>query len=105
MNACDVIALPYRDISTSGAALLAYAFCKPVVASNVGCMSEIVDEKTGILVSPEDVDSLVQGIKEIFSKDYDKMGKIANKKAKEKYSWDKMIDITVEVYQKFIGKK
>lgn len=100
LNACDVVVLPYLEISTSGAALLAYAFSKPVVASDVGCMRDVVDEKTGVLIKPKDAESLAKGIEKIFTYDYNSMGKFANKRAQEKYSWEKMIDSTEQIYQR-----
>lgn len=38
MNAADVVALPYRDILTSGSVLLAMSFGRPVVTPNLGCI-------------------------------------------------------------------
>jgi len=102
MNACDVVVLPYTEISTSGATMLAYAFSKPVVASRVGCMGEIVTDETGILVKSEDANTLAEGIKELFSKDYEQMGKNAYKMAIEKYNWDVMIDKTIRGYESLI---
>ena len=105
MNACDAAIMPYLYIWTSGATMLAYAFSKPVVASRVGCMGEVVTEETGVLVKPEDSDALVEGIKKLFSKDYKQMGNNAYKMAQEKYSWDLMIDKTIKEYQKITDEK
>jgi len=54
LNAADVAVFPYLSALNSGALQLAYSFAKPVVASEVGCMSEQVDEQTGITFRWED---------------------------------------------------
>jgi glycosyltransferase involved in cell wall biosynthesis len=48
-----VVILPYLDGSQSGVIPLAYTFGKPVIASRVGSLSEMVDEqKTGFTFDP-----------------------------------------------------
>lgn len=102
-NACDVVVLPYLSISTSGVALLAYSFHKPVITTNLGGMPEVViDGKTGLLIPPNDADALVTAITKIFNLDYQKMGENAYKLAKEKFAWDKVADKTIRVYEKVL---
>ena len=78
---------------------------RDVVASRVGCMEEVVTDETGILVKSEDANTLAEGIKELFSKDYEQMGKNAYKMAIEKYNWDVMIDKTIRGYECIVDKK
>ena len=53
------VVLPYIEASQSGVIPLAYAFGKPVVATNVGALSEVVVQgETGFLVSPGHIDEL-----------------------------------------------
>ena len=54
LNAADVAVFPYLSALNSGALQLAYSFAKPAIASEVGCMSEQVDEQTGITFRWED---------------------------------------------------
>lgn len=49
MLACDVCVLPYRQVTTSGAALLAFSFGLPIVAPRMGCFEDLVGEKRGVL--------------------------------------------------------
>ena len=49
MNASDVVVLPYKNVLTSGAALLALSFMKPVLAPPKGLIPEVVDSSTGAL--------------------------------------------------------
>jgi glycosyltransferase involved in cell wall biosynthesis len=50
--ASDIIALPYREGTTSGVLKLALAFGKPVVASRVGDFPEQVPEGAGLFIDP-----------------------------------------------------
>lgn len=50
-NACDIVALPYRQIYQSGVVLLAYAYEKPVVATTEGEFLNVIKaNETGLLV-------------------------------------------------------
>lgn len=87
-NACDIVVLPYTEITTSGVIPLAYSFSKPVITTNVGGLKDVVDEKTGILVPPKDSDALRKAIEKVFSLDFEEMGKYAYEYAKKEFSWE-----------------
>ncbi len=56
-NASDVCVLPYRDATTSGAALLAFSFGKPVIAPAIGPFPELLgDNQRGLLFHPGEHD-------------------------------------------------
>lgn len=48
-NAADVLVLPFERILTSGSAILAMGFARPVVAPAMGCLPELITPDTGIL--------------------------------------------------------
>jgi beta-1,4-mannosyltransferase len=52
LKACDVVVLPYTDILTSGSAMLAMTFGRPVVAPRLGHLQEIIGEDVGLLYEP-----------------------------------------------------
>lgn len=45
-NAADIVVLPYRNILTSGAALLSFSFYKPVIAPKSGLLPNLVSDET-----------------------------------------------------------
>ena len=51
-NAADVCVLPYRQITTSGAALLAFSFGLPIVAPAIGAFPALVTPSRGVLYDP-----------------------------------------------------
>lgn len=58
-----VIVLPYLEATQSGVVPLAYAFQKPVVATAVGGLPEMIEDgKTGYLVRPKDVEGLADAV-------------------------------------------
>lgn len=48
--ACDFVLVPYKEGTTSGVLKLALAFGKPVIATDVGDLSETVTEEVGVLI-------------------------------------------------------
>ncbi len=53
MKKVDIVVLPYKSATQSGVIPLAFAFGKPVIATNVGALSEQVPNGTGMLVDCE----------------------------------------------------
>jgi glycosyltransferase involved in cell wall biosynthesis len=59
----SVVVLPYVEATQSGVISLAYEFMKPVVATTVGGLPEIVEDgRTGYLVPPRDEHALAAAI-------------------------------------------
>ena len=48
-NASDAVVLPYQNVLTSGGAILALSFGKPVVIRGRGCIPELINDDTGFL--------------------------------------------------------
>ena len=65
--AADVILAPYRIEAQSGVALTAFHFARPVIASTVGGLPEIIEEGVnGMLVPPEDPEALARAVDAYF---------------------------------------
>ncbi|MBL8132453.1 MAG: glycosyltransferase family 4 protein [Anaerolineae bacterium] len=59
----SLVVLPYIDASQSGVVPMAYTYGKPVVATTVGGLPEIVEDGvTGILVPPRDERALAEAV-------------------------------------------
>jgi glycosyltransferase involved in cell wall biosynthesis len=54
MNAADVCVLPYREVTTSGAAILALSFGVPVVAPAIGSFPALLADGAGLLYDPQE---------------------------------------------------
>ncbi len=66
--AADVVLAPYRIEAQSGVALTAFHFARPVIASSVGGLPEIVrDGINGYLIPPEDPEALARAVDRFFS--------------------------------------
>lgn len=62
---CDIVCLPYRRASMSGVIFSAAQFCKTVLTTNVGCISDyIIDGENAFLVANND-DSIKKALDEI----------------------------------------
>ena len=61
-----IVVCPYTDATQSGVVMTAFSHNKPVVASDVGGLSEQIDNrKSGLLVPPKDSRSLAEAIIEL----------------------------------------
>jgi starch synthase len=60
---CAVVVLPYVGGSISGVVPVAYTFGKPVVATTVGILPEMVDDgRTGYVVPPRDEKAIAEAV-------------------------------------------
>jgi beta-1,4-mannosyltransferase len=64
MNACDICVLPYRNITTSSAAVLALSFGRPAIAPATTSFPELVTPGNGILYDPSQPDALVSAMQQ-----------------------------------------
>lgn len=62
-NAADVAVFPYRRATTSGAAILAYSFAKPLIAPAIGPFPDLLSPERGILYEPTTA-GLIQALRQ-----------------------------------------
>jgi glycosyltransferase involved in cell wall biosynthesis len=85
--AADVVLAPYRTEAQSGVALTAFHFGRPVIASNVGGLPEVVrDGENGFVIPPDDDDALAFAIDRFYASDRATMERRAADSAGQ-YSW------------------
>lgn len=97
----DLVILPHRHIDQSGILMSAINFCKPVVASNTGGFSEIIENgKHGFLFKPEDPIDLSKKIIEIIEANKFKEVNKNMIALKDSWpTWDKISLETIEIYK------
>jgi glycosyltransferase involved in cell wall biosynthesis len=104
---CSFLVLPAvfdekGDTEGLGVVLLEAMSCgKPVIASNVGGITDIVvDRKNGFLVPPADPEELAVAIKRMV-KDHKlrkALGRAARKTVDEKFNWDRIVGDLIRLY-------
>lgn len=102
MEMSSVVALPYRAISQSGVIHIAYACGRPVLATRVGGLADVIEDgKSGILVEPGDLDSLSQGFIAMLKSPERtaKMGERARELAETQYSWKRVAQLVSEAME------
>jgi len=95
------VCCPYIDATQSGVVLSAFALAKPVLATNVGALTEeIRDRRHGILVNPRDSDALATGIRQMLVPGVlEKMSEaIKDDFSQGRESWSYIADNTLRIY-------
>jgi len=101
-EAADVVALPYIEASQSGVAAVAYAFGKPVVATAVGGLPELVlDGRTGRIVPPRDVRALARALAEVLTDPAarQRMQAAIAEQVAGPLNWDRIAQSTIALYE------
>lgn len=97
LSECDLFLLPTYTEGFPNVILEAMVLSKPIIASSVGAIPEMLGEESGLLVAPKDVIGLKSAIAKMIS-DEDlrrRFGNNARKRAVNKYT----IDV---VYQRYV---
>ena len=100
MNAADVVALPFASVLTSGSALLAMSFGRPLVLPAIGCPGEVVGTAGGFQYDPDDSSGLRDALETAIGTDerLDEMGR-RNRRVAEQFDWDTIAERTRAVYR------
>jgi glycosyltransferase involved in cell wall biosynthesis len=102
-KAADLAVLPYIEIFQSGILFMAYNYGLPVIATDVGSLSEdVVEGKTGFLCKPQDADDLAKTIEQYFESDlYQELGyrrREIRDLALSGHSWGIVAGLTRDIY-------
>jgi glycosyltransferase involved in cell wall biosynthesis len=109
MNAVDVVCFPTQPSLGEGfglAALEAMAASRPVVATAVASLPEVVlDGETGLLVPAGDVEALARALARLAldGDERTQMGTAGRRRAGSTFSLDAMVRRTMGVYQEALG--
>jgi glycosyltransferase involved in cell wall biosynthesis len=91
-SAADLVVQPYISATGSGVIQAAFGFNKPVIATTVGSLPEMVEDgKTGFLVPPRDSDGLAKAIVHFFRDDKSKEFSRNIRQEHYRFSWEGMV--------------
>lgn len=102
-NTADLFVLPSK--SGEGlplVALEAMACGLPVIATNVGGISEIMMDSYGKLVPPNNPESLAKAILDFSEVDFSSRKSELRALVEQKYSWDTNVERLIEIYEELI---
>ena len=108
LNTMDVFVLPSLREDFSLSIMEAMAMRKPVVATNVGAIPEVVvDGETAILVPPRDASALAKAISQILLDEQlaQKMGLAGRQRVKKQFSADAASARIQQLYSRLMRKK
>lgn len=90
--ACDTVVLPYVSATQSGIVQIAYGFNKPVIATNVGGLPDVVtDGVTGYLTEAENPEAISDAVIKLFNGNIEEIGHnvfLEN----YRFSWERMVE-------------
>lgn len=87
---------------------VAYAFGKPVIATRVGGLPDVVEEgKSGLLVSPQSPPELAAAIEKIIGAPdlAAQMGAHARHLSETRYSWPPIAGKIMEIYREVLSRQ
>jgi glycosyltransferase involved in cell wall biosynthesis len=91
--ASDAVILPYKSATQSGIVQIAVNFQKPVIATNVGGLGEvIIDGETGYIVEKENPNMLAEAILKFYTENKENEFAKNISKIAEQYSWKSFSD-------------
>lgn len=96
--ACDLVVCPYESATQSGIVQIAYGFEKPVIATNVGGLPDIVaDRKTGYIVQPNNPNALADAVTDFYENDREKEYIKNIRETAYEFSWERLVHAISEL--------
>lgn len=105
--AADVVALPYRHVYQSGVLLMALSYGRPVVATRVGGLAEVVhDGESGYLVPPGDPAALAEALGRVLAdpEQASAMGRRGRALVEAQYAWPRIAELTQQAYEQALTR-
>ncbi len=93
-NAADCVVLPYRAVLTSGAALLALSFGRPVIAPDLGSMKDHIDAASGVLYAADQPQALAEALRAVRSRRFDSAAIIERV---SEFTWTRLASQLLEI--------
>jgi glycosyltransferase involved in cell wall biosynthesis len=105
MMLASVVVYPYRSGTQSGALQTAYTFGRPVIATSVGGLPEVVEEgKSGFIVPPHSPQELADKIIVLLNNPAlaDEMGNYARHLSETRFSWGPIAHTLAQQYERLV---
>ena len=92
--ASDLVVLPYESATQSGIVQIAFGFSKPVIATEVGGLPDVVEDgKTGYVVEPCNPKAIAEGVVRFFEEEKEEAFKENIEKEAGRFSWERMGEV------------
>ena len=107
MQMAAVAVFPYRAVYQSGALHVAQTFGVPIVAAAVGAMPEVIeDERSGLLVPPENPEALAAALARVLADPAlaARLGRQAREDALGPFSWEGVATVMLERYRRLLDQ-
>jgi beta-1,4-mannosyltransferase len=71
LRACNILVTPYREVLSSGSAILGLSFGRPVIAPAIGALKDLITKSSGILYDPSQSDGLLDAMRSAMDMKFD----------------------------------
>ena len=80
---------------------------RPVIASRIGALDELVTGELGIMFEPNDTDGIARGLRRCFEDPAfaDRLGAAARLRYLERYTPERNFEKLIEIYEFAMGRK
>ena len=105
MAAADCIVLASVDVEAQSRVVpQAFAMRKPVVATDVGAVAELVEPRTGWLVPGQDIPAMARAVQEVLRRGDPARVEAAHELALNTLSFERMMELTLDSYRLALGR-
>ena len=97
----NILVQPYKDATQSGVSLIALGVGRPIIATDVGGLNEVVKHgENGLVVPPGDIDALVEAMRHlILNQTLSRQFALQSyQMGRSDFSWASIADLTMKVY-------
>ncbi len=99
-SAADVCVLPYKSATQSGITQIAFHYHLPVIATNVGGLSEMIEHgATGLIIPEVTPRAVTEAVKRYFTENLLPVFSAEIKKRRGLFSWDGFADEITRLYE------
>lgn len=98
INASDVAVFPFAEVLTSGSAVTALSFGRPVIMPRLGCLPELINEDMGVIYDVKENDGLGKALASARNLNIDVAQKAAMERALE-LNWKGIASQLAQVYR------